>query len=263
MASTSTSASMPSAKALGKRRALPETSKPPQQLPVPIAAPSCAPPSDCSQDAVMAAMLQKEADEEARVYWANQAALRKQQEIRPGWGVGSDDLDNLDDCEVEDLFGDDDAYDPENPFAYQTTSDPELIRAQTDHLTTLLQNLRRDGGNTPPMSLSPVHEFHHTTSVTVTCGGGGKRKRAGTIKIDPAEGEADQAEAPLSQGPTETELTEAPGPTPSSTELFCGVELDLEIVPVRPAPCRPSSELPPFAVRARAELDELTELDVD
>jgi len=146
-----------SSKALGKRRmpfAQEHETIPSIIAPAVERTPACM--HACSNDAALAVMLQAEADEEARIYWANQHALRNGNQVPPTVPTLKE-LQEMDDDDVDDLFGDDD----EN---MEAALDMQYVP------TEQLRNLHRDETSAVQvvqLCHTPVHEFHHTTATVV------------------------------------------------------------------------------------------------
>jgi len=100
----------------------------------------------CSNDAALAVMLQAEADEEARIYWANQHALRNGNQVPPTVPTLKE-LQEMDDDEN-----------------MEAALDMQYVP------TEQLRNLHRDETSAVQvvqLCHTPVHEFHHTTATVV------------------------------------------------------------------------------------------------
>lgn len=186
----------PSAKALGKRKMV---EPPPSQMPHGLFPPPAAeppwtppprPPPDTSQDAELAAAIQAELDEEARQLREQQRQYQQQQQQQS-------DADWLRTADLCNLFGDEgeeaellelndqqtgydtDEIDPDNPYGYANTDDPDEIRAQTDRLNRLLDVLDAESG--PPVVMDSNLGSAPSTSQAFAP----VRRYVGPIKIDP------------------------------------------------------------------------------
>ena len=200
----------PSAKALGKRKMVdppssklpygvfPETATEPF-MPMPIRF-----PVDTSGDAVIAAALKAQWDDEVRVELANRRqSLAVHQHTRPGslkmdevwraanganymrelFGDDDDDENPFEGCAIGGGYGTDntDDIDPDNPFGYDNTQDPDQIKAQTDQLNAMINTLEKSRASSNELVLGsnmPI-ELPEMQSTTAT------RRYVGSIKIDP------------------------------------------------------------------------------